>query len=334
MENVSSRRRPALPPDFYRPEPALTLLAFVYGFALYFGCGYACYMAALSSVGLWLKLPSVLLLGLLSSNGLHLLGWLAHEGVHLSLVRDKNLNMLLGAFAGSVLFFSSVGLGISHWPHHRFTNQARDPDTLSQARQQTFLGRLLLARPRANRQYLKEAFDVLLDRPRDSTYRLPFSNARLRQFAAASFGFMLIWLGFYVTIAARAPGYALCAFLFPYLLLVPVTGLRIYVEHAGTSVGEFVDARSYTSPLYTVLLFGNNYHLEHHLYPSVPSYKLPRVHRRLAAEGFYERHGASIVPGVFGPLRFTFARHPYPDARLRLAREELAPYSQESTADA
>ncbi len=28
-----------------------------------------------------------------------------------------------------------------------------------------------------------------------------------------------------------------------------------------------------------------NYHLEHHLYPAVPHYHLPRLHRLLAAKG-------------------------------------------------
>ena len=106
---------------------------------------------------------------------------------------------------------------------------------------------------------------------------------------------------------------ALCAFLLPALLLLPITGLRIYVEHAGTVQGDFLDARTYNSLFYTVMMFANNHHQEHHMYPSVPSYKLPRVHKKLAAEGYYEHFGASIVGGLFAPLRDATGKYPYAD---------------------
>jgi fatty acid desaturase len=307
--------RPALPAEFLRPEPMWVLLNFAYSFALYFGGGYLTYAAAVSTWPLALKIPAVIVLALIASNGLHLLGWLAHEGIHLSMVKNHTANMLLGAFAGSVLFFPSVGLGISHWPHHIFTNQARDPDTALQCKQQTFWSRLLWARVVGNRQYMINAIDVLLQRPLDKTYRLPFSARTLSLFSAAGFGFMLLWLSFYIAVGTVNPTYAICAFLLPYLLLIPTTGIRPYIEHGGLETGEFQDARSYTSPFYTVLLFGNNYHLEHHLYPSVPCYKLPKVHSRLAAEGYYERFNSPIVSGVVAPLRYVSKRYPYPDTR-------------------
>ncbi len=48
-----------------------------------------------------------------------------------------------------------------------------------------------------------------------------------------------------------------------------------------------------------------NYHVEHHLYPSVPHYRLPELHRALAAAGTLA--DAEVVPlsealaGIFGP---------------------------------
>lgn len=315
MFEPKSINRPSLAAEFYRPELTWVLLYFSYSFALFFGGGYLTYVVAAGSWPLALKIPAMAILALLASNGLHVLGWLAHEGIHLSMVKNRTANMILGAFAGSVLFFPSVGLGISHWPHHIFTNQAKDPDTALQSRQQTFLSRLLWARVVANREYMKNAIAVLLRRPLDKTYRLPFSARALSLFSALSFGFMLLWLAFYVAVGIENPQYALYAFLLPYLLLIPTTGIRPYLEHGGLEAGEFQDARSYVSPFYTALLFGNNYHLEHHLYPSVPGYKLPKVHKKLAAEGYYSRFRAPIVKGVIAPLRYTSKRYPYPDSR-------------------
>lgn len=313
-ELIKERLRPALPADFYQPEPAWVVAYFAYSFTLYFGCGYLSYMAATSSWPLLLKIPVVAIMALLANNGIHLLGWLAHDGIHLSIVRNRIANVLLGGFAGSVLFFPAVGLGIEHWPHHRFTNEKGDPDTILQAKSQTFWRRFFLARIMANRQYLKNAVAVLFKKPMHSTYRMPFSDKELSLLAAAGFGFMALWLTFYTAVGIHNLQYLLYAFVLPYLLLVPVTGLRIYIEHAGTKPGEFKDARSYTSLFYTILLFGNNYHLEHHLYPKVPGYKLPKVHKKLAAEGYYDRFESPIVRGVIAPLRYTTKRYAYPDS--------------------
>lgn len=312
MTVVRERARPVLPAEFLEPEPAWVVLYFVYSFVLYFGCGYLGYAAAVSDWPLLLKIPAVLVLTLLASNGLHVLGWLAHEGIHLSMVKSKSGNMVLGAFAGSVFFFSSVGLGISHWPHHRFTNEADDPDTEVLSRFRNFWSRVFLARIWANRKFTQNAVSVLLGKPLPKSYRLPFTQKQLAFYSGLGFGLMVLWLIAYVIVGFYNPSYVLYAFVIPFLLLIPTTGLRPYLEHGGTEAGEFKDSRSYTSPFFTVLLFGNNYHLEHHLYPKVPGYKLPRVHKWLAAKGYHARFEPPIVGGVMGALRCSSKRYPYP----------------------
>jgi fatty acid desaturase len=318
-ESSSLEKRPALPAEFHRPEPAWVALYFAYGFGLYIGCGYAAYATAASDWAVIAKIPVIALTAFLASNGLHVLGWLAHEGIHLSIVKGKAANMLLGAFAGSPLFFPSVGLGISHWPHHRFTNLPNDPDTALQAKHQTFWRRLLLARPTSNRQYLANAVSVLLRRPRDKTWRLPFSDAALQMYSAAGFAFMALWLALYVYVGMQNVEHLLWGFVVPFLLLIPTTGVRPYLEHAGTEAGRFRDARSYTSPFYTVLLFGNNYHLEHHLYPNVPGYKLPKLHRWLESQEYFAHYNSPIVSGVAAPLRYTTRQHRYPEPTADVA---------------
>jgi fatty acid desaturase len=50
-----------------------------------------------------------------------------------------------------------------------------------------------------------------------------------------------------------------------------------------------------------------NYHIEHHLYPAVPHYRLPQLHAALKAHGML--HGAEVhrlaqtLPRVFAPAR-------------------------------
>ena len=57
-----------------------------------------------------------------------------------------------------------------------------------------------------------------------------------------------------------------------------------------------------------------NYHLEHHLYPAVPHYRLPALHRLLAAKGALE--GAE-VRDLGATLGLVFA----PRAPRRVQRE-------------
>ncbi len=332
MTAPARRLRPNLPPHFYAPNPALVAVWFLYGTASFFGGGYLAHALWLSDGPPLLIAPAMLLLIVIASNGLHLLGWLAHEGIHLSMVRSRHLNLLLGSFVGSVLMLPAIGLGIAHWPHHRFTNGVADPDTVVQARHQTFWRRFLLARIHANRTYLGNALRLMFGRPLPDSYRMPFSHRALALHAWLGTIFMLGWLLAYGLVAWYDMSYFLIAILGPFLAMIPITGLRVYIEHAGTLEGEAVDARSYTSPLYTLLLFGNNYHLEHHLYPKVPGYRLPLLHRMLKAEGFYDRFAdVPIVPGVLPPLRFTTGRFHYPSFPARHA--ESAKLSAHSTLD-
>ena len=48
-----------------------------------------------------------------------------------------------------------------------------------------------------------------------------------------------------------------------------------------------------TNPVTTFFMCNENYHLEHHLYPKVPWYHLPKVHRTL--EGELRKQGAPYI---------------------------------------
>jgi fatty acid desaturase len=99
----------------------------------------------------------------------------------------------------------------------------------------------------------------------------------------------------------------------PHVLGILLSGTRPYLEHADTGLGTFQQARSYCSPIMTALFAGNNFHLEHHLYPSVPCFRLPAVHRWLRDAGVFEGPGVAVEPGFFSALGFTRAAARYPE---------------------
>jgi len=119
-------------------------------------------------------------------------------------------------------------------------------------------------------------------------------------------------LAFHVTapIVAFATGHGvqyLVLWVLPLItLLQAILRLRAICEHgAVTDFGSPLTAArtNLPGPPMRFLFFPHhvNYHIEHHLYPAVPHYRLPALHRALAARGILR--GAEVRS-----LRETFAR--------------------------
>src|SRR4030081_667363 len=101
--------------------------------------------------------------------------------------------------------------------------------------------------------------------------------------------------------------FAISGYLLQYLVLwvLPlvtvvqaILRLRAIAEHGATSdfSSPLTAARTNVAPMWLAwLIFPHhvNYHIEHHLYASVPHYNLPELHREMASRGVLE--GAEVV---------------------------------------
>ena len=77
--------------------------------------------------------------------------------------------------------------------------------------------------------------------------------------------------------------------------------LRQTIQHGNCDSGRFTNTRVFlVNPLvrYAVFPFGMDYHLPHHLYASVPHYRLHALHELLQAQPAYQRRGI-VVSGCF-----------------------------------
>ncbi|MHB1286789.1 MAG: fatty acid desaturase [Leptospirales bacterium] len=120
-----------------------------------------------------------------------------------------------------------------------------------------------------------------------------------------------VWVAAYGWLIAKNPIAGIAAIGLPHLLVVFLTGLRPYLEHAGTEPGLFRNSRTRISGWLSTVYFFNNYHLERHLYPKVPCYNLPKVHQYLKSKGYFDLADSFVEQGGLSNLKYVTARFGY-----------------------
>jgi len=306
-------KRPRIPRELHGPRPWMTLALLLHATALFLLPAAGAALAVSAPLHPALRALLAAPLAILAGQGLHQLAFAGHEGFHLNLHRDKYVSAVLGIlFSSLAATYLVVGYFLTHWEHHRFTNQPQDPDCQFYAPLHGFWRRLLLSRARSTQRYREHTFLLALGRPPPTGVTGPFCLGDLKWLARLNLLISFGFTGIYGVFILLAPLPGLVAIVVPHLMAYGISGLRTYVEHAGTGVGPFRNARSYTSPLFTALCVGNNYHLEHHLYPNVPCYHLPRVHRYLRDQGVYAPGESLVEPRLSGVLPYLTSRAAYP----------------------
>ena len=314
-ETKLKHKKIQLPGKFKKPVRCGSLLLIAYVYAL---------ILAPSALNIlifqyadWPLLASILLsipLFFLASQGYHLLGFLGHEGFHNNLHSNKWVSAILGIITSSAtVVFLQIGVAIDHWNHHRYANTDKDPDFRLFDKYKTFVSRLLLTRSHANRTFVNDTFKLIQRKPLDMSMKgLPFSKEDYRLLAWLNIICNLSWLSFYIYVAYFVSWqWILLGVLIPLLAVNIYSSMRPYIEHANTgqSINNF--ARSRTHWLFTWLYAGNNFHFEHHLYPGVPCYKLPAVHRYLIANNWIDKDNHVYDHNLLSSYKYAFADYVY-----------------------
>jgi fatty acid desaturase len=250
------------------PVPALSLPG-----AAVFAAGLALYAAstALALSGAWPWVASVLPSAVAS----YLLFTVAHDASHHSLSSHEGVNVWLGRIA-TFLFAPQAGFRTwryIHMQHHRFTNHddGRDPD------QYTHRG------PRWQYPLRWLTIDLYY-----MVWYLPEIRNRPR---AERLELLASWLLFgAIATAAVATGHAfdlVVLFLLPMRVSVAWLGFAFdYLPHNGLHLTPSEDRFKTTrnriglERLLSPLLLYQNYHLVHHLHPTIPFHRYIAVWRR------------------------------------------------------
>jgi len=257
---------------------------------------------------------------------------LVHEAAHYRLFASRGWNDLVGRALGIAGGVSMCTYRVTHRLHHNHLYGDEDPDTALHGgypRGVAYLWRKLaqdvvgwnawktfayfFGSPALNTETNRAS------RPLDDTSPELRSAARRDRWAVVAFHAGAPMLAF---ACGGSRGLALYGVLWALPLvtvLQPILRLRAICEHgAVTDLSSPLTAArtnrtwgSLANRLLGWLMFPHhvNYHVEHHLYPAVPHYHLPALHRLLAEKGALE--GAEVrdlretLSRVFAPKRST-----------------------------
>lgn len=300
--NAQARRllSPAELEPLTRLSVPLTLLAIAQTLAV-IGAGIALGLA--DWPGAWI-VPAVLVIGI----GQHGLFILSHEAAHYRLFANRALNDFVGRLVGMSGGVSMCTYRVVHRLHHNDLYGTEDPDTAIHGgypRGRRYLLAKLLRDLLGLNAWKNYAYffgaPALNDETRRTIRPLDDTSPQLRG-AARRDRWWVAAFHLAAPLAAWALGGAtgllqyLVLWLVPLLtVLQPILRLRAVLEHGGVQdlSSPLTAARtnrtwgSAPNLLARTVLFPHhvNYHLEHHLYPAVPHYRLPRLHALLQAKG-------------------------------------------------
>ena len=230
-------------------------------------------------IGQW-PLPVLVLVGFLA---LHLEGTVIHDACHNAAHPNRFWNAFMGHGAALLLGFSYPVFTRVHLQHHAHVNDPKhDPDHIVS----TF-GPLWLIAPRF---FYHEFFFF---------QRRLWRRYELFEWALARTLFVLI-----IVVAAQG---GFLDFIFncwfaPALLVGVTLGLFFdYLPHRPfSSRNRWQNARVYPGNTMNLLIMGQNYHLVHHLWPSIPWFQYQAAYR--ATKPLLDRKGSPQRLGIFETL--------------------------------
>jgi fatty acid desaturase len=242
---------------------------------------------------------------------------LLHEGMHGVLFRSPFWNRWVSVLLGAPVLMSFSAYRVMHLRHHTYLGDPRDPDDY---RNHTGNRAVLWAM-----HFLRLAagsFVYLLLIPRLAWRH---GNGLDRRRVAEEHLFLAALA---VAVALTVPGaVVLHGWFLPAVLAGYLINIRGFTQHGITDAADpFLASRSIRAhPVVAFCLLNENFHLEHHFFPEVPSYHLPELHRLLWPRLPRAVTGRSYLAFLVRFLRATWTLDERPIGLAAPATEETAP---------
>ncbi|MEM7305506.1 MAG: fatty acid desaturase [Planctomycetota bacterium] len=198
---------------------------------------------------------------------------LMHEGMHGVLFASPRLNRWVSVLCGLPVLMSFSAYRVLHLRHHRHLGSDGDPDEY-----RNYAGSPLVVYALQYVRLSVGCYLYLLMIPRLAWRH---GDAQDRRRIAAEYALLV---AVFAALFALVPGAAmLWAWFVPVAVVALFTSARGLTQHGLTDVDDPLLASRSLRPgrLVSTLLLNENLHLEHHLFPEVPSYHLPALQRLL-----------------------------------------------------
>lgn len=247
----------------------------------------------------WVVIPALFVIAAQQ----HAMFVLAHDAAHYRLAANRSINDLVGRLIGALGGISMCSYRVIHRLHHNHLYDRSDPDIALHGgypRGKAYLRRKLATdlvglTAWKNFRYFfgapaLNAATGVAQRPLDDTSPALREVARRDRRSVIAAQVALPAVIFLLFGADGLIKYAVLWVLPALTILQALLRLRAIAEHGapGALGSPLTAARTnLATPLIRFALFPHhvNYHIEHHLYPAVPHYKLPILHAALAEHG-------------------------------------------------
>jgi len=219
---------------------------------------------------------------------LNSLGILIHEGIHGLLIESKSVNRLLTFLCGVPLLISGSAYSVTHRDHHFEFGRGLDYGTY----RQHLTNNSLIWLAYFSQLFLGSIIYVVL------IPVLAFRSASAKERFFILIEYLVISLIIIFAFLSLPKAWIINFWLLPSIVLILMSNVRGLASHAlGDPEDIYLSSRTVKcSRLFELLLLHENYHLEHHLFPRVPSYNLKEVHgliwerlpRALYSDSYYD----------------------------------------------
>ncbi len=240
-----------------------------------------------------------------------------HDGTHNTLFRPRWANMAFGILCMIPLMASFIAFKEDHLDHHRYNRSYRDPDAFT-------MGKRSIADFIAFYAYIV-AGAVLSFLHFNLLY--PVQHFQRKQWAIHLFETALKSACYWMLLAWAVHNDVLAktleVWLIPVFFFSLFNSMRFIAEHYETpwNEGQLVGSRTILSnPVHSFFWNNINWHIGHHVYPSVPWYNLVKLHRLM--EPAIEAKGAIVDRSYLAVFFRALVRGPETEERLKDALEK------------
>jgi len=214
----------------------------------------------------WAQWISIFMMGV----ALNSLGIFIHEGLHGLLAGNRWINHSLSFLCGLPVLISAKAYQVTHTNHHFELGRTLDYGTYKQhLKNKNFVWLAYWAQLLFGALIYIVFIPLLALKSGSKGDRLMI----MMEYFAMAFLFSLL-------IQYLALETLLRFWAYPSIIVLILSNVRGLASHALGDVDDFyISSRTVkSSSLTTVLFMHENYHLEHHLFPQVPSYNLKKLH--------------------------------------------------------